>query len=174
MHDNLVGDKRKNFFLDLLDIVLANNGKAIVVIEDTNYKPATGEFTPERDVINMFLERVHNQLYIKDTEGIVIVDRPSGSRTDEDKFLVNCLETIQSGTNYVKPEHILLNVLSTPSKLIRLLQVADVITSCTTAMVSGENRFSPPIFEKIKFLFHSDKDRIGGVGLKIHPDYKYV
>ena len=91
-----------------------------------------------------------------------------------EKDLTNCLETIEAGTTYIKPDCIALNVLSANSKYIRLLQAADLVTSCTLALVSGENTFSPKVFEKIKPLFDSEKDRIGGVGLKIHPDFKYA
>jgi hypothetical protein len=120
------------------------------------------------------LERVHRLFGKIQSEGIVIVDRPGGGRADEDRFLGSCLETLLSGTDYVKPDRIALNVLSTPSRLIRLLQVADVITSCTVAMVGGEDNFSPPIFNEIRSLLDRDMGRIGGVGLKIHPDYKYA
>jgi hypothetical protein len=57
---------------------------------------------------------------------------------------------------------------------VRLLQTADLITSFTLAMVSGEDRHSAPIFGLIKFLLMSEMGRIGGVGLKIHPDYVYA
>lgn len=172
--DNLIGEDREEFFIRVLTLARDRGVKAIVVIEDTGYQTATGTPTAEEDITSLFLERVHRQLVKARSEGIVIVDRPGGGRADEDRFLANCLETLQSGTDYVKHDRIALNVLSTPSKLIRLLQVADVVTSCTTAAVSGEDRFSPPIFKAIKPLLYSDMRRIGGVGLKIHPDLVFV
>lgn len=39
---------------------------------------------------------------------------------------------------------------------------------------AGESNFSPPIFECMKPLFRSETGRVGGVGLKLHPDYKYA
>lgn len=173
MYGNLVEERRSEFFTQVLNRIQESGAKAIVIIEDTDYNTATGVRSSEEDVARLFLERIHNALRARGSNGIVIVDRPSGSRAQEDKFLVNCLETLQSGTRYVKPDRIALNVLSTPSKLVRLLQVADVVTSCTLATVAGETRFSPPVFAVIRGLLHADTGRIGGVGLKIHPDFRY-
>jgi hypothetical protein len=174
MRDNLTGEYRENFYFAVLEKIKEHNGTAFVVIEDTKCSCATGAKSHEEDAVRLFLERVEIYLQRTNSDGIVISDRPGGDRKDEDKFLSNCLETIESGTTYIKPECIALNVLSANSKYIRLLQAADLITACTLAYVSGEVTFSPKIFEKIKPLFDSDKDRIGGVGLKIHPDFKYA
>ena len=109
------------------------------------------------------------------SDGIIITDRPGGDRASEDEFLLECLDTLQQGTDYVRPDRVALSVLATSSKLVRLLQVADVVTSCTLAMVSGEDTYAPPIFNNaIRPMLLSDPDRIGGIGLKIHPDYRYV
>ena len=106
-------------------------------------------------------------------EGVVIVDTPSGTRGDEDRFLGRCLDTIQRGTPYVRFERIALNVISTNSKLVRLLQLADVVTSCTLAYIGGEPQWSLPVFEQIKTILRSDYGRLGGCGVKIHPDLRY-
>ncbi|HLV99848.1 MAG TPA: DUF3800 domain-containing protein [Ktedonobacterales bacterium] len=174
MRNNLIEGKRQDFFSQVLLLATSYGAKALVVLEDTSYATATGTPDAHIDVARLFLERVESQLNILDTRGLVIVDRPSGGRSDEDAFLADCLEVLQSGTDYVKPEHILLNVLSTPSKLVRLLQLADLVTSCTTAFIGGENRYSPPIFDLIRPLFYQSLGRIGGVGLKLHPDYRYM
>ena len=174
MRDKLVREDRQEFFIRMLNLARDSEVKAIVVVEDTDYGTATGAPCAEEDVARLFLERVHKLLDKVGAEGLVIVDRPSGGRADEDRFLANCLETLQSGTDYVKPDRIALNVLSTPSKLVRLLQVADVVSSCTLAAVGGEDCHSPPVFDVVRPLLHSDMGRIGGVGLKIHPDLRYV
>jgi len=175
MHDNLRGDQRENFFAEVLSLCANFDAQAVVVIEDTSRQPATNSAVgPEQDVTQMFLERISNQLYVSQTHGIVIVDRPRGGRSDENKFLARCLETLQQGIGYVRPDRIALNVLSTPSKLVRLIQVADLITSCTLATVAGESTYAPRIFPQIKPILHSHDGRIGGVGLKIHPDYCYA
>lgn len=174
MRDNLVADDREAFFARVLSLIRDHGVVAIVVIEDTSRETATGAQTPEVDVIRLLLERVHRRFEGTNSEGLVIVDRPTGGRTDEDAFLLDCLEILQSGTDYVKPERIALNPLSTPSKFIRLLQVADVVTSCTLAAIAGESSFAPPVFEMVKPLLQTDMGRIGGVGLKLHPDFCYA
>jgi hypothetical protein len=84
------------------------------------------------------------------------------------------LEAIQTGTGHVNPKNIAINTLSTDSHLVRILQAADLFVSSVTSFVAGESSFAPPIFAAIKPLFASDLGRIGGIGLKLHPDYSYM
>lgn len=175
MHKNLTGDDRKKFFTDVFHIVDEYKCILTVVIEDTNCKYATNDAkTPEEDVARMYLERVHGQLNHLDCDGIVIVDRPSGGRGDEDQYLLDCLEIIQDGTEYLNPEKFATNVVSSSSKYIRLLQVADVVVACTLSAVAGEKEYAPDILKTFRHLFDGESRRIGGIGVKIHPDYKYV
>lgn len=177
MHANLVGDARRDFFLNILRLAAACGAEALVVIDDTRYATAIRDApSHEADVTRMFLERADNYLRwarVND-HGVVIADRPGGGRREEDKFLLDCLETLQVGTKYVKPERIALPVLSARSDLVRLAQLADVVTGCTLSRVAGEAQYAPPVFEGIKPLLLRDGGRIGGIGLKIHPDYIYV
>ncbi len=174
MHDNLTLEARALFFESALALVRRSAGIAHAVIEDSNRRTATGVASPELDVTRLFLERVNNHLQRVGDTGVVIVDRPGGGRAQENNFLAACLETLQSGTDYVKPDRIVLNVLSTSSKFIRVLQAADVVVGCALAFVAGESHFSPRLFPHVKALLEADKDRIGGVGLKIHPDGRYA
>ncbi len=128
--------------------------------------------TAEIDVLKLFLERVSWQLDTKST-GIVIVERPSGDRGDEDKFINHCLAAMESNTNYIRPECITY-ILSEPPTNIRLLQAADIITLCTLARIAGEENHSPHIFPIIAKMLDKNIKEIGGVGLKIHPDYLYA
>jgi hypothetical protein len=74
----------------------------------------------------------------------------------------------RKGTRFIQFNRIAINLLCTQSRFVRLLQCADVVTSCVTAYVGGENLWSPRIFAAIKPLFHSSDGRIGGCGLKFH------
>jgi hypothetical protein len=175
MARNLIDVARRDFFVAVIKLLIAHDVKAIVVIEDSSRgRATTDDCTPLMDVARLFLERVDNQLRRSGRDGLVIVDWPPGDRAAEKTFLADCLDTLQHGTRYVKPQRIALNVLSTHSKMVRLLQAADLVTSCSIATVSGEHRFSPPIFNELKRLFYEDGGRIGGVGLKLHPDLLYV
>lgn len=174
MWANLTGENRQHFFTDVLNLCKERGVQALVVVEDKNFGPAIKRLEPEMDVATLFLERVNLWLRKLGKDGVIIVDRISGDRRQEYQFLSQCLETLQSGTNYVKPEKIAINILSTPSKLIRLLQIADLVTSCTISIVAGETRYAPPVFNYIKEILIKDRGRIGGVGLKIHPNTRYV
>ena len=174
MHSNLVGQERTELFVRALRKARNVGAKVTVVIEDIDSTTATGARTAEMDVTTLLMERVNSILAGVGNLGLVVTDRPSGDRKAEDFFLAECLEMLYSGTEYVQFDRIALNVLSTPSKLVRILQLADVVTSCTTAMVAGEVRFSPPVFAAIKRLMESNLNRFGGYGLKLHPDYRYA
>jgi hypothetical protein len=121
----------------------------------------------------MLLERVHLTIPEGDF-GTFIADRPGGGRGDEDRFVANCLETLRSGTNVVADLRRLALAITTSSEFVRGLQIADVITGCTTAYVAGEVRYAPDVFAGVRPLLREDRGRIGGVGVKIHPDARYV
>jgi hypothetical protein len=74
----------------------------------------------------------------------------------------------RKGTRYVQFDRIAINLLCTQSRFVRLLQCADVVTSCVTAYVGGESLWSPRVFAAIKPLLHSSGGRIGGCGIKFH------
>lgn len=174
MHRNLVGRDRAAFFLDVLHRARSHGVRCVVAIADTSRNPATGKVPHDQDVTSLLLERIHHRIP-DDAEGcIVIVDRPTGGRTDEDDFLCNCLELIQSGTRYVKHSRIALSVLASPSRFVRLLQLADLVTSCTAARVSGEREYSPEVFAELVPMFTEEHGRRGGVSIKLHPDYLYA
>lgn len=174
MHDNLIEDRREEFFTRALNVAKDAGAKAIVIIEDLGYKTATGCARRDIDLINLFLERAHWELSRKGCCGIVIVSQPSGDRAAENKLIADCVETLKYGTDYMKFERIPLSIFSASHKFIRLLQLADIVTSCTTAFVAGESNYSPPIFEVIKHMMSGDPQRKGGIGLKIHPDLQYA
>lgn len=175
MRKNLLGDDRINFFTEILSCAKKYKVEGLVVIEDAECKTASGSTSVEHDAMTLFLERVEWHLGSTNSEGIVILSKPSGGGSDENKVLAECMKTLEEGTKYAELKRIALNVLTAPSKQIRLLQVADLITSCTTAHVAGHTKLSPFIFPKVKELLLRDySDRIGGIGVKIHPDFKYA
>jgi len=174
MRDSLIGAARQQFLLDVIGLLAGAGATAIVTVSDTNCRTATNAKTPEVDVTNMLLERIHLHLVRSGTDGLVIADRPSGGRSDEEKFLLSCLEMTQEGAGYVVPDRVCINVVSSPTKFIRLLQAADVVVSCTLARIAGEYTHTPPVFERIRQILFADGGRIGGIGLKLHPDFKFA
>jgi hypothetical protein len=97
------------------------------------------------------------------------VDRPTGGRADENRFLKSCLETLSTGTAYKDFDRIAINVVSTPSNLVRCLQLADLVTSCSIAYLAGEGTWSPPLFQECIRPILTRRERVNGIGLKLHP-----
>jgi hypothetical protein len=173
MREHLVEDARERFLLEALEIGAKAKAKAIVVIEDIHArKVARSSASHEEDVTLMFLERAQAALGFEG-DALVVFDRPGGGRKREDEFLAQCMETIRSGSAFTKLDRLALAV-ATDSKLSRTLQLADVVTSCSTAFVAGETRYSQRIFEaEILPMLREEYGRKGGCGLKIHPEKRY-
>jgi hypothetical protein len=174
MRNNLVEGQRETFFKQALQLAEDFGATAIVTIEDSSYSTAIPDSqSSEEDVVRMFLERAHNLLSGRNRFGIVLADKPS-SNAEESRFLALCLETLQTGTAFVLPNRIALNVVTTSSHLVRILQLADLITSCSVSRAAGEDRFSPHVFPSVVSLLRQEYGRKGGCGLKLHPDYRYA
>jgi hypothetical protein len=174
MRENLVNDRRQQFFRDVLDLAAKSGALGQVTISDSTKNLATKHAdTHEMDVLVMALERFNWILREQDI-GMVVAARPSCGRSDEDKFLSKCADIITTGTNYARFGQFATNVLTMPSANSRLLQVADLVVSITTAMIAGHTTFAGPVFPSVKALLRSSFGRIGGVGVKIHPDYSYA
>jgi hypothetical protein len=57
----------------------------------------------------------------------VVVDRPGGNLKQQENLLADCLDTLEAGTVFWTKEYTLF-IVSAPSKLLRLLQLADLVT----------------------------------------------
>lgn len=175
MKNEMNSKDRIEFFINLIGLAKSHGAEAYVVITDTQFNHALKESKDhEHDITSLFLERADWAFHNAKKDGIVLIAAPGGGPKDRNKFVAQCLETIRVGTKYVDFENMALGVLIAPSRQIRLLQLADVLTSCTVARVGGENNFSPRVFSEIKQIFSRQGSRTGGIGLKIHPDFKYV
>jgi len=173
MYKNLRGEKRTQFFIEVLTLIADNGVKAIVVIEDEQRLPATNTQKAFDDVTTMFLERVNHELSRMETYGIVIIDQPGGGQAAETEYIDGCAKTLLNGTKYVTFNRIALNILCTPSHFSRLLQVADLVTSCTASAVAGFDTYTLPVFPFIKKILCNYRGKIRGHGLKIYPDQEY-
>lgn len=174
MRDNLVAGQRRDFFVEVLAAAGQVGVVVLVMISDTDCNPATnGAPTPQFDTTVAFLERVHNYVNDEGSYAVVIADRPGGGTRQDTDFLVNCQRVLTRGTRYVTLDRLPINLVTTESNLVRLLQLADLVTSCTTAFVAGENEYSPTVFGAIHPLVRREYDCYGGRGIKIHPDFRY-
>lgn len=120
-------------------------------------------------------ERVHRVLEREEGWGPVIVDRPGGGRKEERAFLAFWESLLASGTRYVQFSRFALNVLTRHARHIRLLQLADLVTSCTTAMVAGKARYAGEVFPLVQEILDRDAGgQVYGYGLKIYPERSAV
>jgi hypothetical protein len=175
MRKNLIDDKRKEFQIEVIKALKTHDVRALFICDDKNCSTAEdSNQNHEMDVVKLLLERIEWHLGKSQSEGLIIVDRPSGNYKKEEEFLLDCMEVLKAGTTWMKPERVIMSVLSSPTKLSRLLQAADLIVSSTMSYVSGEGNYSEPIFKEAKDLFLSESGRIGGVGAKLHPFMKFV
>lgn len=175
MRKSLLADDREAFFSDALAAAEKVGAEACVVIEDETRRSTAGNYNDhEFDVVKVFLERTDHHLNTAGTEAIVVADHPAGGRPAEARFVSDCLETLRAGTKFMDLERTAL-VITEDSKNLRLLQLADLVVGCTLSYVSGEDEYSPPLFEgQIKNMLRSEGGRIGGVGLKLHPDFSFA
>jgi hypothetical protein len=171
--ENLRFERREAFNLQALALAREMGAQAIVVMEDiTKRTGVEGAKDHEEDVTLMFLERAQECLR-RDECAIVVFDRPGGGRRAETDFLAATLTRLRAGTSYSKLDRLAMAV-STDSRLSRLVQLADVLTACSTAYVGGESVYSPKVFkEGVLPLLREDYLVKGGRGLKIHPDFRY-
>ncbi len=175
MYGNLKGNDRINFQVKIIDLLKNYDCKVIFVAEDKNCNMAMNESTSsDIDVTNMLMERVDSLFHQQSTHGIIVMDRPGGGSKDHDSFLANCLSTIQNGTTVKDINNIILSVMCLPNHYTRLLQAADLVVSATLSYVSGNETYTLEIIENIKPLLHKESQRIGGVGVKLHPDFKFA
>lgn len=174
MRENLQEERRVEFIQRALTLAAEHGASAQVTIADSSRSMATRKATNhEMDVLVMALERFDVSLAGSEL-GMVIVARPSGGRKDEDEFLADCVEVVTRGTDYTQFGKVAMNVLTMPFPNSRLLQLADLVVSITTAMVAGHERFASPVFPTLRSLYRTSLGRIGGAGVKIHPDFVYA
>jgi hypothetical protein len=171
IHHNLIGQRRTDCYGQVLDAVSRSGGRSIVVVIDTGRASSTlqGSHALLRAFQWMY-ERTVMQLEQEGSRGLIIADRPSGDRRQETELLAEVLQTIEDGTSYVLPNTIPINVLTTPARLVRHLQVADLVVGVTTAMLTGAGRYAEPLFGAVRAMLIRNADGlVGGAGLKLFP-----
>jgi hypothetical protein len=174
MGDNLICQARTEFFQNAVTIARDHEICGTLAVVDTNHTVIARANNHETAVVRLLLERIHSATSMREC-ALIIAGTPSGgSRQNSDAFISDCLETLRTGTNALSSLDRIAMVLTCSSRLNRCLQFADLFTSCLTAFVSGENRWSPPVVNELRGLLRSELGRVGGCGVKIHPDYVYA
>jgi Protein of unknown function (DUF3800) len=163
-------DNRTECYRQVLEAAYAHRAKAIVICNDTaRTRDSAGEAF--KRCLDYLFERLSMNLEDRERHALIVADRPGGGKIQEDEFLAYFLSRVEEGTQYVLPNRLLLNVLTTPSHMVRHLQIADLVTGITTAMVAGLETYAGPLFPFVKNLFIANRPGgIAGTGLKIAPD----
>jgi len=170
IYKNLIGEARKSCYSQVLQKARDLKARAMVVVWDTGRTGHKPEDALEKCMHYAF-ERIEMHLDDRKSAGIIVADKPGGGKDQEEDLLSEFLERVQSGTEYVVPKNVSLNVLTSPSHLVRQLQLADLVVGITTAMVEGQYDYAQPLFEIIRPMFIQNYYGFsGGAGLKLCPD----
>ena len=170
IHEKLHGDERTDCYRRVLEAAIEHEVRAIVVCWDTGRTTLKGAKAFDKCIDYLF-ERMTVHLEKRNANAILVADRPGGGKEQEEQFLSDFVQRGQSGTAHVSPDRVLLNVLTTPSNLLRHLQLAVLVTGITTAMVCGLDKFAGPLFPLVqKLLIKNHLNGIAGTGLKLFPD----
>jgi hypothetical protein len=149
---------------------------AVVVVCATELMPASwGKEKIQLEMLKYLYERVSMMLDNAGHSGILIADQPPGDRADEKRWLGQALTLTKNGTQYIAPtpNRIALPVLTARSDHVDLLQLADLVTAATTALIAGSEH-AAPYRDMIKDLLAKNwLDGMGGTGLKLFPDADY-
>ncbi|MFF2571171.1 DUF3800 domain-containing protein [Streptomyces sp. NPDC058084] len=122
-----------------------------------------------REILSYLYERIEMHLESREERGVVIADIPGGGGKDHTKWLSEALDLTTVGTAYVKPNRVVMPIVTAPSDHLPHLQLADLVTAATTAAVAGrENGLE--LVELLKPLARrNSRDYIGGAGLVLWP-----
>lgn len=162
--------KQTPFRERILQIAHEHEVKVVVVVWDLDGGVASaGGEDPEDAVVTFMFERISAQIENSGNRGIIVFDKPGGDHRDEADWLTNRAEMVRVGTEYVKPNAIVTQVLTAPSHLHPHLQLADLVAGGVTAAVAG-NRYGMELIPLIRPMFCSGYYGVPSVGLKLYPD----
>jgi hypothetical protein len=120
-------------------------------------------------ILGYLYERIEMHLESTEERGVVIADIPGGGGKDHSKWLSEALDLTTAGTAYVKPNRVVMPIVTAPSDHLPHLQLADLVTAATTAAVAGrENGLE--LVDLLKPLARRNTHGyIGGAGLVLWP-----
>ncbi|MBO9058843.1 DUF3800 domain-containing protein [Curtobacterium flaccumfaciens pv. flaccumfaciens] len=152
----------------MLELAAKHEARAVVVVLDLG-RMFVNEDKAKEMVLKYLYERIIQALNRKNL-GVVVFDKPGGDHQDEDAWIGATLELSSYGTEFIKPDEIVLPILTAPSHHHEHLQLADLVTGSVTAAVAG-NKFGMALAPELKKIMHTNAyGYIGGAGLKLFPD----
>ncbi|MEW2193679.1 hypothetical protein [Streptomyces microflavus] len=122
-----------------------------------------------REILGYLYERIEMHLESREERGVVIADIPGGGNRDHTKWLAESVDLTTVGTTYVKPNRVVMPIVTAPSDHLPHLQLADLVTAATTAAVAGREA-GMELVELLKPLARRNAHGyIGGAGLVLWP-----
>jgi hypothetical protein len=169
LRQNLKDEDRISAYSDILDLIGSFNGKIIVAVLRRD-NPAQNIVDDKWKCIEFVTERFQYFLQEQDDkDGIIIADYPS-SNVENKELLGRYYQLLANGTRYVKPNNIVMNLLTTQSHLNPALQLADLVVAIATGMCTPHNQYALPYWDIVKRNLHCNKNgEIMGCGLKVFP-----
>ena len=170
IRNNLVDKPRHDCYAEILDAAHTHGAKALVVAIDTGRASQKGSAALLK-AFEYAIERVQMRLENDGTLGLVVADRPGGGAGEDTRFLHEVLTMVEDGTVFVQAKQIVFNVVTTPSHLVRHLQIADLVVGITAALVAGDETYAAPIYPHVKqLLLRNSYGYIPGTGIKLWPN----
>lgn len=152
----------------ILKLAAQYEAHAVVVVLDLG-RMYVSEDKANEMVLKYLYERIIQALARKHL-GIVVFDKPGGDHQDEDGWIGGTLELSSYGTGFIKPDEIVLPILTAPSHHHEHLQLADLVTGSVTAAVAG-NKYGMALAPELKKIMHRNAyGYIGGAGPNLLPD----
>jgi hypothetical protein len=153
----------------MLELAVHVDARSVVVVWDTGRATELQGKSAEQKVLDFLYERV--SMCLGNDVGMMIADKPAGGRTsDDEKWLASTLELTNYGTDYINPEHVVLPIVTAPSHHLRQLQLADLVTGATAAVVAGGNSYADNLAPLLLTLAHKNRRGLaGGAGVKLQP-----
>ncbi|MFJ8086308.1 DUF3800 domain-containing protein [Streptomyces sp. NPDC096205] len=162
------GDVVKGMRRRMLEIAGQCGVRTAVVIWDRGRVDWDKEFAANA-ILSYLYERIEMELKTAEERGVVIADVPGGGSKDHTKWLAEALDLTTVGTTYVKPDCVVMPIVTAPSDHVPHLQLADLVCAATTAAVAGLPH-GLELIELLKPLARRNTyGRIGGAGLALFP-----
>ncbi|WP_406490699.1 hypothetical protein OHB06_01270 [Streptomyces sp. NBC_01604] len=166
------GDVVKSARRRMLEIAGQCGVRTAVVIWDRGRADWDKEFAAN-EILSYLYERVERELQTTDERGVVIADVPGGGSKDHAKWLAEALDLTTVGTAYVKPNRVVMPIVTAPSDHVPHLQLADLVTAATTAAVAGLPH-GLDLVELLKPLTRRNAYGRVGVGLALVPRDPFI
>lgn len=121
------------------------------------------------EILRWLYERIEMHLEEHGQRGVVIADVPGGGSADHAKWLSEVVDLTTAGTQYVKPNRVIMPIVTAPSHHVPHVQLADLVTAATTAAVAGRPS-GTDLLDLLKPLARRNSHGfIGGAGVVLWP-----